>query len=59
MPKKSEKITLTDEQLKVLNGLGIDFKGKELSVSLLAGRIPIIRDMAEMEEEIIICVSGC
>ncbi len=59
MPKKTERIKLTDDQLKVLDNLGINLRGKELSVGLIAGKIPIIKEVGQEMEEIIICVSGC
>ncbi len=59
MKKKTERIKLTDEQLKVLDTLGINLRGKELSVGILAGKIPFIKEFEQEVEDIIICVSGC
>lgn len=60
MRKKTERIVLTDDQLKVMAGLGVDLKGKELEVGLLAGRLPVIREHGQgYAEDIIICVTGC
>ena len=58
-PKREAMISLTDDQLKVLSELGLDLKGKELQVGILAGRYPIIRDKTAPVEDIIICVTGC
>ena len=58
--RRAEKIALTSEQLETLARLGVDLKGKELEVSVLAGMLPVIRPAkAPGMEEIIICVSGC
>ena len=62
MQKRREKIALTDDQLETLARLGVDLKGRELRVSLLAGMLPVIRpaDLPDVAaEEHIICVSGC
>jgi len=47
--------------MKVLSNMGIDLGGSEVSVSGLAGKMAILKSAARrpMEEEIIICVSGC
>lgn len=61
LEKKMEKIALSDEQVGILAKLGVDLKGKELGVGLLAGRIPYIREMnkAEAMEYITICGTSC
>lgn len=61
LEKKMEKIDLSDEQIGALAKLGVDLKGKELGVGLLAGRIPYIKEFGKAEalEDIVICYTAC